>query len=1240
MKPIDQCPSSHKEGLPGKASLASEPRVLNAVAGSKSWRGLDEQADDPAFRDWVEREFPSGASELLEGSRRDFLKLMGASVALAGAATIPGCRRPEHEILPYSKESPEDVIPGKPVFYATSLPLPCGGAEGLLVETHEGRPTKIEGNPLHPASQGKSSLWAQASVLELYDPDRLKFPVVRLPTIGEKAATWDDFAAWASDHLGKFDAAKGEGLAIVVHKHAGPSREAQLKAIKARWPLTQIIRTSSVETRGGIEGTQAAFATPQRERLQLAKAKVILSLSRDFLNTTGEPGGMVQAREFASTRRVLKAADEMSRLYVAEPAYTLTGGQADHRLAMPASQIARVAAAVAMGVLAKVGGEQAGALRGEVASLAGEGLESAARAWVEAAVEDLLAAGSAALIVAGPNQPPAVHALAHALNAALGSIGTTITYDALSPEDASDGRAELGLLATGLSSGAVRTVVCVGVNPAYDMAGFADAMAKATTITWSIGDSETAAASNWSLNGSHTLENWGDARASDGTISPIQPMIAPLYEPAMSEIEFLAVLAKIGRDGGKNLPKVSGYELVREAWQGVIGQAGFEKAWKRALFDGVLPNSGKPGQSPTVDFARVAASLKALTRTASPTTQGLEVVFTTNQMYDGRLANCAWLQELPEVATRICWDNPALISPKTAIALGLTPSGMGTSTAMDKLSAVYSNPKYPNGRVVTLNINGRSMEVALWVSPGVADNTIILTLGYGRTHAGLVGNGVGFNTFQVFDGRPVVGMATLRDTGRDYELASTQTHWSIEGRTSLVRTLDLPAWKKHGDDPPKEFVDRLYSFKTSLNLGERIGHSELTHTPPNISIYEHPYNKSRGDAAPGSIFATRPQWAMSIDLATCTGCGTCTVACQAENNIPVVGKKEVAKGRELTWIRVDRYFTGEDANNPEAMIHQPIACVHCENAPCEVVCPVNATIHGTEGLNYMTYNRCIGTRYCANNCPYKVRRFNFFDYGVKKFKGEYIGEDLLPQAGERNVNLVPPRLREKLNEIEKMHKNPNVTIRSRGVMERCSMCIQRINAAKIECKINDVADAPAVPEGFFQTACQQACPSHAITFGDLLDEKGLDGKGSQARQMRNNNRTYALLGYLDTRPRTTHMVQVRNPNVKLLEKLGQTERLGLIEDPFYGGHGGGHGGAHGGDDGHGHDAGHAPVPAGKGHSMKPRSPVPWGSPDDPSRSAFLRDQSKRALDQGYALSLKVLSPMTTPFSGPFTGSLA
>jgi Fe-S-cluster-containing dehydrogenase component len=972
----------------------------------------------------------------------------------------------------------------------------------------------------------------------------------------------------------------------------------------------------AAESRAGIDATATAFGAPQREIYDFSKAKTIVSLGRDFLSTTGEPNGLTHARDFAATRRVLVTKDPMSRLYVVEPAYTITGGQADHRISMAPSQIVRVAVAIASGVLAKVGGEAAGALRGELAGKAAD-LDGSTRAFVDAATEDLVAAGAGGLVVAGPTTSKDVHALAHAINAALGAIGTTVSFMPMGPEQASDGLAELSALAGEAAAGSVTTIICVGANPIYDAPTglhFAEAFKKAATITWSVGESETSHASNWSLNGAHTLESWGDTEAWDGTIAPVQPMIAPLYEPAMSELEFLELLAQVGVGGSRTTPKVSGYEIVRAAWQGRLGQVGFEKIWTRSLFDGVLANSTRKPAPVTANFGAIAAAVRAMALEPAASSAGLEVVFQTNHQYDGRFANIPWLQELPDAGTRVVWDNPALVSPRTAVALGLAPRGMGENMSLEKASNVYTSPKYPTGRVVTLGVDGKSMEVALWIAPGVADNTVVLTLGYGRKQSGLVGTGVGFDTYALFSGARVARGAKASDTGRTYLLASTQTHWSLEGRTALVRGLDRPAWEKFGDESPKEFKDRLYGTAAALNLAERIGHGELTHTPPNISLYANPLNSAKGDAAPGSRYSKGPQWAMSIDLSTCTGCGACTIACQAENNIPVVGKKDVAKGREMTWIRVDRYFTGDDVNNPDAMLHQPVACLHCENAPCEVVCPVNATIHGDEGLNYMAYNRCIGTRYCANNCPYKVRRFNFHDYGVAKFKGDYIGKDAFPQAGERNPNLIPPRLRERLNEIEKMQKNPNVTVRSRGVMERCSFCIQRINAAKVEVKLRNLASAPGVPEGFFQTACQQACPSESIVFGDMLDTTANAGKGSLVRQMREHNRTYALLGFLNTRPRTTHMAAVKNPNRTLLEKLGKSERLRLMDDPF-GHHGGDHHDSGPGDD-------HAtPAPAGGGHSM-------LHGTRDPSRSMFIRDAAKKATDRGYALSLSVLSSFT------------
>jgi molybdopterin-containing oxidoreductase family iron-sulfur binding subunit len=496
--------------------------------------------------------------------------------------------------------------------------------------------------------------------------------------------------------------------------------------------------------------------------------------------------------------------------------------------------------------------------------------------------------------------------------------------------------------------------------------------------------------------------------------------------------------------------------------------------------------------------------------------------------------------------------------------------------------------KFPEARKARIKIGEKTVEVPVWILPGMADHTVLLTVGYGRTAAGHVGDGVGVDVYPVKPaGRRWARGVEVSATSNWYPISSTQSHWSLEGRTALVRAVDLPAWKAHGDEVG-EAKHEIYKTAQPINFAERLG--EMSHMPPNVSVYENPFNKSKADPAPDAVYAKGPQWGMTIDLSTCTGCGACTIACQAENNIPVVGKKEVQKGREMAWIRVDRYFTGEDFTNPDSMLHQPVPCQHCENAPCETVCPVNATVHGPEGINYMTYNRCIGTRYCANNCPYKVRRFNFFEYGKLKFNGDYYGKSLVEKvAPERggvngsnkynkiNINLIPPRLRQKLEEIERMQKNPDVTVRMRGVMEKCSYCIQRINAAKIECKLNDLK---GIPDGFFQSACQQACPSGAIVFGDILDPQ------SAVHATRNHGRSYMLLGYLDTRPRTSYLVQVRNPNPRLRKP---------VTDPFH------HGGGHHGGEGEGHDEA-----AGKeaGHAFyEPR---------------------KRREDGGYAVSLRVL----------------
>ena len=1186
----DQCPTSRKEGKPVHQTPvgARALQVASTAASGKAyWRGLEEVADTPEFRDWLEREFPAGASELDAGgqNRRTFLKLMGASLALAGAATIPACRRPEHPILPYSAKVPEDVIPGKALFYATSMPLPGGGGEGLLIETHGARPTKVEGNPLHPVNQGKSTLWSQASILALYDPDRLKQPeIVRPGSTAGKAATWDDFAAWCKQNTSQFDTTKGAGLAFVVDKKSSPTRDAIKAEVLTRWPQAKWVAYDALEDTQQFAGLQAAFGQPVREVLDLSKAKVILSLGRDFMQF--ESLALKQARDFAAARKVLKAADAMNRLYVVESTFSNTGASADHRLKATPTQTAALLVALAE-KLALPGSLAAGLS----AVKAKAGTSPAPAGWVEALADDLTSAKGNAVVIVGPSQPAWVHALAAAINAHLGALGNTVRYAPLAGDGAIDSTKALADLVKSMDAGTVKTVVCSEVNPCFNVPGFEAAFLKVPQrITLSVEDTETVQASTWRLNGTTYLEQWGDIVAGDGTISPIQPMIAPLYA-GKSEVEALAIIA--------GLKVTDGYELTRNTWRATIKAptAGdFEKAWRRALYDGLLAGTGsKPPASATLSTPRVAESLVGV---PAQNPGEYELVFLPGAMGDGRWMNNAWLQELPDPAGRTVWDNPAMISPATAKKLGINPQDYTT--------------KKPDNDVIEIKLGTQTLRIVAWVVPGIADDAVILPLGYGRRVCGLVGSGVGFDTFAIKPHGTFAARAEgVARTGELYQVSSTQLHGSMEGR-AIIREIDSAAWAKFGDDPIKVQKDS-YGREMKLTLGERVEGSEMAHMPALVGAYVHPYNGSKLDVDPTAAgfhnpkyaaeatrpqpaFAESPQWGMSIDLSACIGCNVCTIACQSENNIPSVGKIEVNRGREMHWIRVDRYFTGDDRNDPSGMLYQPVACVHCENAPCEVVCPVNATVHGPEGHNYMVYNRCIGTRYCANNCPYKVRRFNFFDYGVTKFNGGLTDgiSDVTPAVIENhlpaNQNLIPPRLRKKLDEITRLEKNPNVTVRSRGVMEKCTYCIQRTNEAKIELKLKGLRkNSEGVPDMYVQTACQQACPTGAITFGDILDTTSHAGKGSIVRQMREHTRTYALLGYLAVRPRTTYMVRVNNPNPKIRPNN---------DNPF---------GTHGEHQGGGHQGG------GEG----------GGEGGKPAGHTFF-DRSKLYAEDGYKLSLSVL----------------
>jgi MoCo/4Fe-4S cofactor protein with predicted Tat translocation signal len=1257
MSNVHQCPSSETDGLSPTPQRTPHELVGASgglAGGAKYWRSLDDLADTTQFREFLDKEFPAGASELLAGSRRTFLKLMGAGLALAGVASMPGCRQPDHKILPYSRTVPEDIIPGRPLFYATSMPLPGGGAEGLLVESHEGRPTKIEGNPLHPVNQGKSSLWSQAAILSLYDPDRVKEISLDLEgrsTSGNPAeiaaaqavppGTFAQFMRQTRDKFSGGAHAGGKGLAVLVERQTSVTRDALRQELLKKYPQAQWVVYDPIDNANVVDGSVIAFGDPGAGRAVYAldKANVVLSLDADFLQF--ESGSLKLAREWGASRRVIDKPQggrpvSMTRLYSIESQFSITGASADHRLRLAPSQVG----AALIEIAKALGGAAAAATGGVNASPAG-----LKREFIDAIVADFKSPANAgkALVVVGTQQPAWVHALAHAINAQLGSIGEgkPVGFLPWTPDERAKGVAGIKALSAAMAKGEIDTLFVLGGNPVFDApadSGFAEAFAKVPTrVTLANEYNETLVPSTWRLPMATFLEAWGDTLAYDGTLAPVQPLIAPLYQHNLSEIEVLAML--VGRE------QWSGYEVVRSVWREALPKLGvkfadFETLWRRSLHDGVVAAyvPARPGSRAVLTDA-VANSVRGAKLEGAPSEQQLDVAFVAGAMRDGRWNNNAWLQELPEPISKIVWDNAALISPATANALGLMQTD--------------PTDKKPSGRVCELNIGGKSVRLVAWAVPGVADNTVVVALGYGRRRVGLVGQGTGFDVYPLRTGESMwISRGSLRPTedGERYQVSVTQHHGSMHGR-AIVREIDLQAWNdednhKAASEDRKDSYKRRFGQFMDLTFAERLEGSDFNHMPAPVPNYVNPLTdkaqgyspaKAHSPGTPGSpAFDRGPQWAMTIDQSACTGCNVCTIACQAENNIPVVGKIEVQKGREMHWIRVDRYFKG-NVDDPEGAVFQPMACVHCEDAPCEVVCPVNATVHGPEGHNYMVYNRCIGTRYCANNCPWKVRRFNFFDYGVTKFNGNYFGQDALEGAlpgflatsettpHRLNPNLIPPRLRAKLDEISRMQKNPNVTVRSRGVMEKCSYCIQRTNEAKITLKLErqkaaklaqqkDGDPVPVaawrpedgLPDLFVQTACQQACPTNAITFGDRLDNRSNNGQGSLVRQLRSHGRSYLVLGFLGTRPRTSHLARMNNPS----ELLSSAERKKSWSDPF----------------GHEH---HAPGAA-PGHGV-PGGDKGHAGAGAPAGAASYVEASKVGRD-GYKLSLSVL--------GATSGSMA
>jgi molybdopterin-containing oxidoreductase family iron-sulfur binding subunit len=969
------------------------------------WRSLGQLEGSPEARAFLEREFPEGASSPPDAvSRRHVLTLLGASASLAGLAA---CRRPEEHIVPYV-EAPEDVIPGVPRYYATTMPSGTS-AYGLVVESHEGRPTKIEGNELHPATLGSSSARVQAAILDLYDPDRSPAVLRR----GERS-TWAELVTTWQGRAKVHAADGGEGLAVLVAPSGSPTLFRLAEAFRRTYPRARVVVHEPVGEVNALDGTLRAAGRLLLPVHRLEKAKCVVAIDADFLHA--DPEMIRHTRGFSAGRRVASTADGMSRLWAVEAVLSVTGAKADHRLRLPARRIPAFVAALA----AELG--RAGLAVDAPGAPTVPGLEPA---FLRALVADLLANRGASLILAGPRQPPVVHAAAVALNAALGNVGHTVDYrepkDALLPTAGG-----LEDLLGAMTAGSVRTLVVLGGNPAYDSAADLDFAAAAAKVeeTIHLGShvDETATLASWHVPAAHFLESWGDARASCGTLSVVQPLILPLFG-GKSAVEVMGLLAS-----GQDRP---GHELVQETWRGVLGEGDFERRWNRVLHDGLLPESALPPVAVKVQpgiLVELAAAAGSLA--SGPGDLDL-VIAACPKLHDGASANNAWLQELPDAITKVTWENPLLMSPATAAARGLR-----------------------DGDVVRVEAGGRAVELPVFRVPGMAEGTLVVSLGYGRRKAGRVGTGVGYDAY-VLRTSSALDLATdvrVTPAGRRQLLAQTQEHGSMEGR-DLVREATLEGyWKspRLGAEPP----GRLSLWK------------------------EHEYK-------------TRPQWAMVIDLNRCTGCNACAVACQSENNVPVVGKDQVRRGREMAWIRVDRYFTGEPAE--AGAVFQPVPCMQCENAPCEQVCPVGATVHDSEGLNAMVYNRCIGTRYCSNNCPYKVRRFNFFNY----------------------TKDTP--------EILKMAMNPDVTVRARGVMEKCTYCVQRLNAAKIDARLA----GRELRDGDVRTACQQACPAEAIRFGDLRDRE------SAVARARAEDRTYALLEEVYTRPRTTYQTRLRNPHPDL-----------------------------------------------------------------------------------------------------------
>jgi MoCo/4Fe-4S cofactor protein with predicted Tat translocation signal len=1069
--------------------VLSEAPASAGGSGRQYWRNLEEFADSPVFEELVRREFPQQAEEWNDPvERRTFLKLMGASLALAG---LSGCViQPPEKIVPYVRQ-PEEETPGRGLWFASAFSL-GGIATPILVRSNEGRPTKIEGNPDHPSNNGATAtdIFSQASVLTLYDPDRSQSPFFHAET-----RPWSAFVAEIRGLIEKENdgirAKKGAGLRFLTETITSPTLAAQMKQILADFPEAKWHQYEPVNRDNARAGAIMAFGQDVNTTYDFSKADRILSLGSDFLSAM--PGTLRYARDYAAKRRVAAEKAEMSRLYVVESTPTITGANADHRFSLTPAHIEVIANDIAVHAAAPFSPD-------------------ARRGWFRQIAADLQQHKGASIIIAGDDQSPDVHSLTHAMNDALGNVGKTVFYTDPIEANSFDQTQSLRALVGDIDAGKVEILIIIGGNPAYntpfDLRLDFNRLSKVKLRAHlSLYNNETSDICHWHIPAAHYLESWGDTRSYDGTVTIVQPLIAPLYEGKTAH-EMLALFS----DNYDRKP----YDMVKDFWRIWYGaglpanrpQAGvrptpnagnevrtptsrgsdrvqespanrpqvageptsgpqaagaptpatpdFESFWRKCLHDGFVPGTALALK--TVALRSDAQPLVTQPSAESAPPPGYQIVFRPDpSIYDGRFANNGWLQELPKPLTKITWDNVAMISANTAQKLGVAPQN-------------YEQGKH--GReayvdMIELKMHGRAINTPAWIMPGQPDDVVTVHLGYGRSFAGRVGTGAGFNAYELrlASASWTAAGAEVRKVSGQYPLATTQAHFSVEGRDILRETtLEEFEKDKHKLREEKEHLQK-----------------ELKE----LSLYPEYDYKNQGNGY---------AWGMSIDLNSCVGCNACMVACQSENNIPIVGKEQVIRSREMHWIRVDAYFKG-DEKKPEGPFFQPVPCMHCENAPCEPVCPVHATVHSAEGLNDMVYNRCVGTKYCSNNCPYKVRRFNFFlyqDWDTPTYQ---------------------------------LMRNPDVSVRSRGVMEKCTYCVQRIQAAKIQSEI----EGRPVRDGEIVTACQSVCPTEAIVFGNLNDPN------SKVSKLKALERDYSLLGELNTRPRTTYLSALRNPNPEIKE---------------------------------------------------------------------------------------------------------